>query len=131
MRKENYRPVLLLLTALFLFSCASRQNHGEAIADQGNVITMEASSYNFKPDTIKAHPGDTVKLDITNVSDSEHNFTITDPRKQILQSIELPPHKTTSVTVSLPEKGTYDFYCNKPFHPTMGMKGRILAEPKP
>ncbi|MDA8103904.1 MAG: plastocyanin/azurin family copper-binding protein [Nitrospiraceae bacterium] len=31
----------------------------------------------------------------------------------------------TDVSVTLSEKGVYDFYCDRPFHSAFGMKGRI------
>jgi uncharacterized cupredoxin-like copper-binding protein len=66
---------------------------------------------------------------IENISGSGHNFTITDPKGNTLQSVSLPSKETTTVKVPLPEAGTYGFYCDKPMHSGFGMKGSIEAAP--
>ncbi len=131
MRTNTYGKTALLIAALFaIFSCAGRQHRVEAVAGQDQkTISMSASSYKFEPNSIKANQGDTIVLSITNVSDKQHNFTIKDPSGKVIQSVELLPKQTVPVKVSFPEKGTYDFYCNKPFHPTLGMKGSIQVGP--
>ncbi len=131
MRKNRRGTILVFTMAMFIvLSCAGRQPQVEAVAVQGEkTIDLKASSYKFEPNNIKAKQGDTIVLNITNSSNTRHNFTIEDPGGKTLQSVELPPNKTEQVRVSLPEKGEYHFYCNKPFHPTLGMKGRIEAGP--
>ncbi len=131
MRRNTYGRAAMLVAVLFvIFSCASRQHQVEAAAGQGEkTLAMNASSYKFEPNNIKANQGDTIVLNITNVSDKQHNFTIKDPGGKIIQSVELLPKKTVPVKISFPEKGSYDFYCNKPFHPTLGMKGSIQVGP--
>jgi plastocyanin len=91
------------------------------------ILAVKASSFKFEPNNIKAYTGDVILLRIENVSGSSHNFTINNPQGQLIQSSDLPAGKVTDVRVTLPEKGIYDFYCNKPFHSAFGMKGRIEA----
>lgn len=86
---------------------------------------MEASSFDFKPNYIQAHQGDRIVFEIKNVSDSEHDFTIKNPRGEILKSVDLPPHATVNVPIAVDEAGTYPFYCDKPFHSSLGMKGKV------
>lgn len=124
MRKAYY-PMLLVLTTLVFTGCASRQPQVAVAGDSEKTITMNADSFKFEPNNIKANRGDTIVLNIVNVSDTKHNFTIKDPRGNVLQSVDLPAKRTVPLTITLPENGTYDFYCDKPFHPTMGMKGSI------
>ena len=71
--------------------------------------------------------GDTLVFEIANTSSTTHNFTIKDPGGRIIESVDLPGKKSVSVEIPLPEAGTYEFYCDKPFHPAMGMKGRVHA----
>ncbi len=119
------------MALLFLsLSCAGLPPQAEAVAAQGEkTMDMKAGSYKLEPNNIKANQGDTIVLNITNISGKQHNFTIKDPGGKILQSVELLPNKTEHVKISLPERGTYNFYCNKPFHSTLGMKGRIEVGP--
>lgn len=123
MRKKHlyYLMVLLLLPA-----CAGRQQQVAVGPEAGeNVVAMSASSFEFEPNNIRAREGDEVVFRITNTSGTGHNFTIRDPQGNILQSVELPEKKTVDVRIRFAESGMYDFYCDKPFHPTLGMKGRV------
>jgi plastocyanin len=111
---------LILLAA----SCATRQALETVKTEAGTaVIDMKASDFKFEPNNLKARRGDILEFNITNVSGTTHNFTIKDPKGEVLQSADLPPHKTTTVTVTVAEAGTYHFYCDKPLHSTLGMKG--------
>ena len=42
-----------------------------------------------------------------------------------LASVDLPAHLTKDIPVYLPVTGTYKIYCNKPFHPGLGMRGTV------
>ena len=91
------------------------------------VIHMNARSFKFKPDNLRiAKPGP-VTLAVENISDIEHNFTIKNPKGQVLKSVDLPPKKKTTVTFDLPGPGKYDFYCDIDSHARLGMKGQILV----
>ena len=131
MRKIAHRTTILLaVMMLVILGCAVRQPQVEAVAVNGEkTIDMKASSYEFQPNNIKANQGDTILLNITNISGTQHNFTIKDPGGKIIHSVALIPNKTEHVKITFSEKGTYDFYCDKPFHPTLGMKGRIEVGP--
>jgi len=89
------------------------------------VVQMRAQSYEFQPNNIKIFDPGPLTMIIDNVSGTEHNITIKNREGQVLKSVDLPPQKTTSVSVNLPARGTYDFYCNKDLHATLGMKGQI------
>jgi uncharacterized cupredoxin-like copper-binding protein len=39
--------------------------------------------------------------------------------------VDLPPKETVTIEIALQESGTYEFYCDLPFHATLGMKGKI------
>ena len=51
---------------------------------------MEASSFKFTPNNIKANQGDEITINITNISDAGHDFTIKDPQGQIIKHVDLP-----------------------------------------
>lgn len=94
-------------------------DHGEkSIGDETEV---EVDSFYFEPTTIKAAPGSTVKLELSNDSDVEHNFSIDD------QSIDqdLEAGDAADVMVTVPESGVVEFYCK--YHKASGMVGQLEA----
>ncbi len=95
------------------------------------VVGLKAESFKFEPNNIRVFEGDTVLFRIENSSDSAHNFTITDPQQQVLQSVALPAKKEVDLNVSFEESGVYEFYCDKPLHSSFGMKGRVEVVKKP
>ncbi len=86
---------------------------------------MTASNFKFDPSVVQAKVGDNILLEIRNTSSGTHNFALKDPKGKVIKSIDLPPNQKTTVKISLKEAGVYKFYCDKPFHPSMGMKGRL------
>ncbi len=122
------KMVILSLVLLFSVSaCAER----EAVVAVGpakgetTVIVVKASSFRFAPRDIKAYQGSTLVFQIENVAGIDHNFTIKDPRGSIIRSVPLPAQKTITLKVDLSDTGLYEFYCDRPFHTTLGMTGRI------
>jgi uncharacterized cupredoxin-like copper-binding protein len=39
--------------------------------------------------------------------------------------VDLPSMQSVEIRINLSEAGQYDFYCDKPFHSSFGMKGQI------
>lgn len=119
----GYVAALLLL----LSGCAGRGQVVKVAAPSGEKanVKMKASNFAFDPDVIVAQKGDTLVLTVTNVSGEEHNLTVKDPSGSIIKSEDLPAHQTITMEVPLQAAGVYPFYCDKPFHATLGMKGRI------
>lgn len=87
--------------------------------------SLNASNFKFKPDNLRIPKPGPVTLAVENISDIEHNFTIKNPKRQVLKSVDLPPKKKTTVTFDLPEPGKYEFYCDIDSHASLGMKGQI------
>lgn len=114
--------ILLLLSA-----CAGREEVFRASAPAGQKVRVEmkAGSFDFDPDVIRAKRGDTLVLHVTNVSGIGHNITVNDPSGKILKSQDIPSHESITIEIALPNSGVYPFYCDKTFHTTFGMKGRI------
>jgi plastocyanin len=131
MNAKTLRSALLgvfIILALAAAGCAGRQAPTKMTAAPGKkTVTMTASSFKFEPSFIQALMGDTLVFKISNDSSMTHNFTIRDPRGQALESVDLPGKKTVTVEIHLRDEGVYEFYCDKTFHPTMGMKGRVEA----
>jgi plastocyanin len=121
-RKAVYLMLFLVLCA----ACAGRQQQIAVGSETGGkVVAMSASRFKFEPNNIRAHQGDEVVFRITNIGGDSHNFTIKNPKGDILQSVDLPGKKTVDVRIKFADAGIYEFYCNKPFHSTMGMRGRV------
>ena len=124
------KHLLLALATGLLFSlstCSHLQAPVTPTSSEGKtkVVEMAASSFAFDPNNIEASQGDLLVILVTNRSSISHNLTITDPQGRMIQSVELPGNQTARVELSLALAGTYDFYCNKPLHSTLGMRGQI------
>jgi plastocyanin len=127
----SFGKYLLLALAIGLLfslpSCAHLQAPVTPTASEGKtkVVEMEASSFEFDPNNIEANQGDLLVILVTNRSSFSHNLTIKDPQGRVIQSVELPGKQTVRVELHLALAGTHDFYCDKPLHAALGMKGQI------
>jgi len=127
-RNLKWLSAVFATVLLVLAACASQQPLVTIGPAKGEIILpMKASSFSFEPNNIKAYRGDVVVLKIENISGSGHNFTIKDPQGKTLQDVGLPSKETVTLKVSLSDTGTYEFYCDKPFHSSYGMKGQIVV----
>jgi plastocyanin len=122
-------PLLALAMGLLfsLSSCSHVQTPVTPTASEGKtkIVEMDASSFGFDPNNIEANQGDVLVILVTNRSSMSHNLTIKDPQGRVIQSVELPGNQTARVELGLALAGTYDFYCDKPLHAVLGMKGQI------
>ena len=126
MKRMSEVLVMWAVMVLWLGGCASLQPQVALSEKQGEkVVELKAESFKFEPNNIKAFDGDAVLFRIENSSDSAHNFTIKNPQQQILNSVALPAGKTVEIKVSFAEPGVYEFYCDKPLHSSLGMKGQV------
>lgn len=91
------------------------------------TVAVETSSFEFKPNTIQARTGEALMLKVKNVAGMEHNLTILDPQGKSLVNVDLPAGQTTDISLPPLAAGTYPFHCDKPLHPSFGMKGEIRA----
>ncbi|MHB8763829.1 MAG: plastocyanin/azurin family copper-binding protein [Deferrisomatales bacterium] len=132
MDPRNHHPsprfalALLLLGAL---GCAGARTTVEALPGPGNEkrVAIEASSFAFAPDRILANRGDVLELQVQNRSGMAHNLTVKNPAGQVAAAVDLPGQGAATLRVALPEAGAYEFFCDKPLHPTLGMTGVIEA----
>jgi plastocyanin len=124
---QRYVTGCVIALLLFLSGCAGREQVVNVTAPPGQKahVQMKASNFAFDPDVIVAQKGDILVLAVTNVSGEEHNLTVKDPSGSVVKSEDLPAHQTITVEVPLQAAGVYPFYCDKPFHTALGMKGRI------
>jgi plastocyanin len=127
MLKNFTKWLIVLAGVLALVGCAGLGTQVTVKSpEEGNsIIHLKASSFNFEPNNIRVLKPGPLTLEVENISGSEHNFTIKDAQGQVLKSFSLPPKKTISEALDLTEPGKYEFYCDKPFHAMLGMKGQI------
>jgi plastocyanin len=127
MQNKFLKSLVVCLGVLFILSaCAGLQQQMTVSSVEGvKTITIEADSFKFTPNNIKASQEDEIAITITNISDAGHDFTIKDPHGKIIKNVDLPSKQTVEIRITLSEAGEYDFYCDKPFHSSFGMKGQI------
>jgi len=86
----------------------------------GETIAMEAKSFSFSPNALKANVGEVVGLNIT--ATGQHTFTIDELGVDVI----LPHKKTTRVEFTPDETGVFEFYCSIPGHRQAGQFGTLL-----
>jgi plastocyanin len=87
----------------------------------GSAVQKIAMKDNFfQAKTITGKPGSTVKIELTNVGQREHNFKI-DSQKQADADVE--PGKKATISVKIPTSGSVQFYCE--YHKALGMTGTV------
>lgn len=117
---------ICLSFALAAAGCAGKGAPVKMTGGPGKkTVAVQASSFSFEPSSFQALKGDTLVFKISNTASITHNFTIKDPKGRILKSVDLPANQTVSTEIAFPEPGTYEFFCDKPLHSTLGMKGSV------
>ncbi len=123
--KTSVNLALSFVALFLLISCASVQEKPVAVPKGEKTLAIKAEDFKFEPNSIQAHQGDVLTLNIENTSGGDHNFTLKTPQGHTVVNKDLPAKSTTSIKITLSEPGIYIFHCGKPFHSTMGMKGQI------
>ena len=125
--RHKLTVALLLLIFLSIGACAGPQNATKVsiVGDNKDTVEVTADNFNFEPSIIEVKAGESFLLKIKNVSSSSHNFTAKDPDGKVIQNVDLPENKTTTVELRFKQPGTYEFYCDRPFHKAMGRKGQF------
>ena len=117
--------LIILALALSVGACGKLQKPILLTTGRENVVMVEANNHNFVPNHFQTYQGTSIVFTVQNTSGSIHNFTIMDPGGKILQSADVAPQKSVEVKVDFPTIGIYPFYCDKPFHRTLGMEGKV------
>lgn len=127
--RGSIRTLLLLAMPATLTACAGTPDSPETFtlpAGESTVV-LTVKSYSFSPESIVARAGEKLVLQVENSSGSDHNITIENPAGRTLRSVDLPARERIPVTIPLGKAGRYPFYCDQPYHGTLGMKGEITA----
>ena len=122
---EEWWIVGLLIILLWVVACAGVQQKPMVMEPGEQTLALKVDSFSFEPNSIKARQGSVLTIQGKNVSGMGHNPTIKSPQGNTLVNVNIPAKGTAEAKVNLSEPGIYPFYCDKPFHSTMGMKGQI------
>ncbi|MBV9292018.1 MAG: cupredoxin domain-containing protein [Frankiales bacterium] len=88
-------------------------------------VTIDTTdSFRFMPSTIRAHVGK-LRILVTDHSAYPHNISVPALHATSKTVSGNPGQQTTTLVVSLPHPGSYDFVCT--FHASAGMKGHIAV----
>lgn len=132
---------LLTVGTLALAACGSSDDNsssssssGSAGGAYGSSKTSTASSSDgsseikvgmvdnsFEPATITGKAGSTVKVELENKGQREHNFVV--DSQKISKDVE--PGEDGTVSVKIPDSGSVEFYCE--YHKGLGMVGKLKA----
>lgn len=88
------------------------------------TVTIEAGSFYYKPNVIKAKVGDKIKVVMTS-KDMMHDFNIDE------LGVKIPVTKsgeTNEVEFTATKAGTFEFYCSVGQHRKMGQVGTLTVE---
>jgi plastocyanin len=128
-RNIIFTASLVLFVFWCTFSSCARPRDVVTKLYPGQEVRMRASDFRFEPSTIQVSRMGKLIIHVHNASSNEHNITIKDPQGATVARADLPPEETVTIGVELKVPGTYRFFCDKPFHPTLGMRGEIVAAP--
>ena len=92
-------------------------DHGTKDLGSKDELEVEQDDFYFNPTFIKAKPGSTVKVELSNEGTVPHTFTI--DALHVDQTLNKGESK--DVMVTLPSSGAVAFYCK--FHKGQGMQG--------
>jgi plastocyanin len=133
-RKTGSALPLVLLVALTLVAAAcggdeegasttvggqKTNDHGSQDVAGESELDLELDDFYFEPTVLTGNAGETLKLDLENEGDTEHNFSLTD--QGIDQDVEAG--EKAEVSVTFPDSGTLVFFCK--YHQDMGMRGAL------
>jgi len=96
-------------------------DEGTEDATGSDSLEVEADDFSFGPTFIKATPGSTLTLTVTNEGDANHTFTVDDENIDT----EVEPGASADVDVTVPDDGSVNFYCR--FHIGQGMQGAVFT----
>ncbi|MCE5335765.1 MAG: hypothetical protein LLG06_14375 [Desulfobacteraceae bacterium] len=123
----------LLMVVMLAAGCSSKKARPDGVAgfmsSGGSIVRIDASRYNFSPNSVSVEKPGLLAVEIANRSGSSNNFTLKDPGGKVIKSVDVPAHGTVISNIELEHAGTYTFYSNKMLRASLGAKGRIIVGP--
>ncbi|USL44397.1 cupredoxin domain-containing protein [Priestia megaterium] len=118
----------------------SHQLHQNQISNS-NAMVISTAEYQYTPYNLSIKKGQTVTLRLENNGKIEHDLEFKRAKGIKIQNgnvhqhegnnalhLHATPGKTSQITVTFTQDGTYDFYCTLPSHEQLGMKGTITVD---
>jgi plastocyanin len=90
-------------------------------SNSSGEVKLGMADDKFQPTTITGKAGSTVKVELKNNGQNEHNFTI--ESQKVDKDVEAGEDAT--VSVKIPASGTVQFFCE--YHKGLGMTGTVKA----
>ena len=84
-------------------------------------LDLQADEYYFEPAFLRGTPGQKLKLEIENESNTLHSFTI--PEQKL--DMNIAPKGKIVVEATFPPSGFVRFFCK--FHSALGMEGQLMT----
>jgi len=124
MRKPLVIMFALVTTAAMVAACRDDGGDGNSGVQaqgggDGGGLAVDLTDFQFSPDELEGSPGETVSIDLENTGSARHTFTGDGVDE------EVAPGDSTTVEVTLPDSGSFDFFCQ--FHEGQGMVGSITT----
>lgn len=116
-----------LVTMLALFALGCEYDEEVAQLDEEGVVNVTAGEGYFEPDAISVEQGQEVTVEIENVDEADHTFTI----DEYDIDVSLAPEAQEEITFTATEEGTFEFYCDEPGHRDAGMYGHLGVGEEP
>lgn len=148
MKRNNYIFVLLFLGTI-AFSCdegrSSRQEAHEEVVeaererdtdmlgqengDYAQEFDVVAQNMQYSPSEIRVDAGRTVRINLINRGDEEHNIEVELPNGERELDKNLQPGEQGTLEFVAPtEPGTYTIYCPVKDHGDQGMTAQLIVE---
>ena len=135
------RNILLALTVTILVTACS------GITTPEKVVTLDLTDFSYNIPSITVPAGEPVMITLVNKGLVEHDFVIEkiDARVTLLQDSGSDAHQahgeesnfdvhasaqvgtTTIIELTIPEPGTYQFFCSVVGHKEAGMIGELIV----
>ena len=118
----------LLAAALFLSACGGEDDAGGSsgqsgeAAGGGQTVTVVAQDFSFDTTNLEFEPGAQVTVTLDNQGEAEHTFSI----EELDVEAEAAGGETAEATFTMPDSGSFEFFCE--YHPedmtgTLGVIG--------
>lgn len=148
MKRINYIFALLFLGTI-TFSCddgrssrqeaheevveAERENEtdmlGQDNGDYAQEFDVVVQDMQYSPNEIRVDAGMTVRINLINRGDEEHNIEVELPTGERELETNLQPGEQGTLEFIAPaDTGTYTIYCPVKDHEDHGMTGRLIVE---
>jgi uncharacterized cupredoxin-like copper-binding protein len=91
-------------------------------------VEMIATDYSFDLPDPDIKVGETIRFEMANRGDEDHEFEVFSPDGKVLGEIAATkPGETGHVTLTFPRAGSYRYICDVDDHQTRGMKGSFTV----